>query len=223
MTMRNALAVSMWIVSMGFADGARATLMAESSSFGADTVTFDTETGLRWLDLTLSAGLSHTQLQLQLQPGGTFDGYRLATEDEIAELFANAGIDLDPAFAGNFVPENFQPIVDLAALIGQLGSNGNCGEGCTFFFTSGYHAGPPAIPGFLPSASIAWFDNSAGQDPTSPPEPVGRFILEGGAFDTGDPGQGGWLVQVPEPAASLLLGAGHAGTVRAHRRQRRSH
>src|SRR5688572_7151684 len=76
---------------------AGATLISESSPFGADTVTFDSETGLRWLDLTESAGLSHTEITLELAPGGAFEGYRFATAAELTELFANAGIDVGEA------------------------------------------------------------------------------------------------------------------------------
>jgi hypothetical protein len=198
-------------LSLALPRAASATLISEDSTFGTDTVTFDTDTGLRWLDLTESANLTHTQITMELAPGGAFEGYRFATAAELTEFFTNAGIDTDEALDGEFVTQNFDPVVALAGLIGQLADNGNCGTGCSFFFTAGFHAGPAAIPNSLPNGSIAWFDNTAGQDPTSPQAPLGRFIVEGGATDFADPGQGGWLVQVPEPSAIVLLIAGIMG------------
>ena len=201
------------------AGNARATLVSESSPFGADTSTLDTQTGLHWLDLTLSTGFSHTQILQEIAPGGTFDGYRLATEAEISAFFVDAGLDVSAATQGFFVPQNFDPAVALAALVGQLSSDGNCGTGCTFSFTAGWLDAPPFGPNMFADATISWFDNSAGQDPTSPQAPVGRVILEGGRTDFGDPRNGAWLVQgtVPEPGTLVLLGAGLAGLVAAGR------
>ena len=203
------------------ASTAGATLVSGDSSFGPGTITADTQTGLVWLDLTESAGLTHAQVLQELIPGGTFEGFRLATRAEVAGLFADAGFDLSPATLGSFVPQNFDPAVALAALVGQLGNNGNCGTGCSFSFSSGFLADPPSIPDTFAEAGLAWFDNSAGLDPTSPAAPVGRAILEGGAFDTPSPGLGAWLVAVPEPGTLLLLGAALAGlTVMGRRRER---
>jgi hypothetical protein len=198
---------------------ATATLVSEDSSFGTDTITFDTETGLRWLDLTLSNGLSHDEVLQALLPGGQFEGYRLALSAELAQLFLHAGFDLDPATLGNFVPQNFDPAVTLGGLVGVLGTNGNCGTGCTFSFAGGFLGDPPFILNMFAEGNFAFFDNTAGQDPTSPSEPVGRAILEGGSFGTGFSGQAAWLVQVAEPGDLLLFATGVTGLAAMGRRR----
>lgn len=216
------LAPGIWLLAAALAlpRAAEAALSSESSPFGADTITLDSETGLRWLDLTLSAGLSHTELLQELSPGGTFEGYQLATAAEVAELFVNAGIDVSAPALDEFVPQNYAPIVALAALVGQLGANGNCGAGCTFAFSAGLLEGPPPSPGFFPTATLAWFDNTAGQDPGSPAAPVGRASLESSSTDPGSPGRAAWLV--PEPGSPLLLIAGSAVLAIAAASRRRS-
>lgn len=201
--------------------GAAAALSSESSSFGADTITHDSATDFRWLDLTLSAGLSHTELLQELSPGGMFEGYQLATQAQVSELFVNAGIDVSAPALDEFVPQNYAPIVALAALVGQLGDNGNCGAGCSFAFSAGLLEGPPPSPGFFPLATLAWFDNTAGQDPGSPAAPVGRASLESSSTDPGSPGRAAWLVAAPEPGLPLLLVAGGSVLAIATARRRR--
>jgi hypothetical protein len=200
---------------------ATATLVSENSPFGTDTITLDTDTGLRWLDMTESDGLSHEEVLQELMPGGTFEGFRLATSAELAQLFLAAGFDLDPQTLQDFVAENFDPAVTLGGFVGVLGTNGNCGTGCTFSFTEGFLADPPFIPNSFAAGGFGFFDNSAGQDPTSPAAPVGRAILEGGSTGTGFAGQGAWLVLIPEPGTLVLLMVGLAGLSAAGRRSRR--
>jgi hypothetical protein len=185
---------------------AGAALLPEDSSFGPDTITYDTDTGLRWLDLTESAGLGYADAAQELLPGGAFEGYRMATEAEVAAFFTNAGLDTS---TNDFESDNHAPAVGLAALVGQLGSNGNCGVGCSFDFSAGFYAGSPP-QGFVSVASIAWFDNSAGLDPSSPQTPVGRAILEGYNDGGPNPSYGTWLVQAPEPGAVFLTFTGVA-------------
>jgi len=220
MQMALRIALVAWIAFAGalLAATSSATLVSENSPFGTDTSTLDTQTGLHWLDLTLSTGLSHTEILQQIASGGTFEGYRLATEAEVSAFFVDAGLDVNAP--GSFVPQNFDPAVALAALVGTLSSDGNCGTGCTFSFTPGWIDGPPFGPNEFLDASISWFDNSAGLDPTSPQAPVGRVILEGGRTDFGDPRNGAWLVAVPEPGSLLLMGAGVMSLVVAGRARR---
>ncbi len=70
----------------------QAALLVESSSFGIGSITFDTDTNLKWLDLPHTLDYSYNELQPEFGTGGVFDGYRLATGDEVYSLFVNAGI-----------------------------------------------------------------------------------------------------------------------------------
>jgi hypothetical protein len=191
--------------------------VSESSSFGPDTITYDPTTGLRWLDLTESAGYSHTQIVAELLPGGVFDGYHLATMAQVSKLFTDADIDL--SVNGNFVPQNYAPVVALMALVGTLGNDGNCGVGCTFSYNAGYTDDPPPSQSQFADQGLAWFDNSAGVAPSYPHGLLGRAILGGGFGDSASAGNGAWLL-VPEPHAALA-GAAAALSLAALRVRRR--
>jgi hypothetical protein len=168
------------------------------------TLTRDTDTGLRWLDVTLSLDYSYSEILAALGPGGTFEGFRLGTGEEVATLAENAGVDRG---TGLFVPENYDPIVALTNLVGQTGDNGNCGTGCSFNFSAGwYDSGNPA-PQFLFYMTLSWFDNSAPLSPNYPQAPIGRILSSTTSSDAGSPTRGAWLVAAPEPEAPALAAA----------------
>jgi hypothetical protein len=52
----------------------------------------DTSTGLLWLDHTPTMDISYNDVTGALGTGGTFDGFRYATEAEVLHLWAQAGI-----------------------------------------------------------------------------------------------------------------------------------
>ena len=179
--------------------GAPLPLQSQSSSFGPDTITFDPNTGLQWLDLTESIGYSHNQMLHEIQPGGAFEGYHYATDAEIRQLFIDAGIDVGPG-SEDFIPANYAPIVALTDLIGVVGDFGNCGSGCTFFFTQGYTAEPPPYPGQVASTGLSWFDNDPLLSPSYPQASIGRVLFGGASSGDATPSQASWLI-VPEPGA----------------------
>ncbi len=93
----------------------QAALVSETdATFGANRVTLDTDTGLKWLDIDLTTNLSYNFVITQFGPGSAFEGYRFASADEVQGLFSNAGI---PVVPGND-PSNTAPISDLIDLIG---------------------------------------------------------------------------------------------------------
>jgi hypothetical protein len=54
--------------------------------FGVDSGVLDTNTGLEWLKVTFSQGLSANQVSPQLGLGGVFSGFRYATRSEFSGL-----------------------------------------------------------------------------------------------------------------------------------------
>jgi hypothetical protein len=103
--------------------------------------TFDPNTGLQWLDVPLTAGLSYDNvLANYISAGGPYVGYRYATGQEVSTLFTDAGL-INPqccSFAQLVPPE--------LALIALLGPTFNSG-GETF--TAGLNSDPfPSNPGF---------------------------------------------------------------------------
>jgi len=126
-----------------FTKSAGADLIAEDNSFGLEAITFDTATGLRWLDVTLSTPYSHEEILLELQPGGRFEGFRLATQAEVMAFWQNAGINTGTV--SQFTSENFQPIIDLMAFVGVTGIGaGRRADGSPFDYVVGHidHSAP---------------------------------------------------------------------------------
>ena len=210
-----------FLLAVGVAAGdARASLLSVASSFGANTATLDTSTGYRWLDVTLSTPYSYDQLLPQLQPGGVFEGYSLGTMNEVLDLWAEAGINLTSL--GSFTSANFQPIVDLMALVGITGLNtGNLDNVNFFDFTAGHIEGGPGS-GWVWVMTIA-----ADPDPTM----TGRPDLGSVPSDNMNNEHGAWLVArtdptapVPEPEtyAMLLAGLGLLGFMGRRRKQKRT-
>ncbi|MDY7095280.1 MAG: hypothetical protein SX243_20070 [Acidobacteriota bacterium] len=96
----------------------------------------DPISGLYWLDVPLSTTYSYDGIEAELQAGGLFEGFRLATSEELRELWEHAGIDTGAI--GRFVPQNLAPILDLMELVGVTGDKGNLGGGNFFVYTNGY-------------------------------------------------------------------------------------
>lgn len=55
-------------------------------------ITKDTQTGLEWLDIWSSNSISYNELTSELGIGGTLEGFRLATQEQLEVFFGNAGL-----------------------------------------------------------------------------------------------------------------------------------
>jgi len=84
---------------------------ADDAVFGADSVTIDSATGIKWLDLTESLGRSFNDLtgndadtSNEFVTGGDFAGWAYATHEQVNTLFINAGLRTLAAAGG---PETF--------------------------------------------------------------------------------------------------------------------
>jgi hypothetical protein len=78
--------------------------------------TTDTDTGLDWLDLDLTLGLSTNQVIAQTSLGGTFDSWQVATLDQVHTFMTNLG------WIGPFDPANTSNIDFVASFKAQTTS-----------------------------------------------------------------------------------------------------
>lgn len=87
---------------------AAASFIVHDTSFGANTAMTDTSTGLDWLNVSITAGMSYNIVSSHLGIGQTFDGWRYATSTEVNTMLTNIG-----AFS--------TPYASLSSLISNLG------------------------------------------------------------------------------------------------------
>jgi hypothetical protein len=184
--------------------------------FGPDSVTIDTSTGLGWLRLTETTGLSYDTVLAETQPGGVLSGYRFATLQEVVTLYSSAGIP-----TGGYYPVSSPSIQSLISLLGPTGSN----------------AGYPGLEGWCgtpyvisqqtlqdcPGISAGGLNSSIVYYVTGPSSPPG-FLPEAINPALSYPDLGSWLVkEVPEPSETGILVlslALWAGFIRLKRKQR---
>ena len=88
-----AIVLAMLLGSLAGASPALAALIDQDwQSPGDAQLLLDTSTGLLWLDHTPTMDISYDDVTGALGTGGTFDGFRYATEAEVLHLWTQAGI-----------------------------------------------------------------------------------------------------------------------------------
>ena len=176
------------------APSTEATLYLSSDpSFGPNSLTVDTSTGLEWLNLTKSVGFSYDQVLADMEPGGMFSGYRYATIQEVMGLYSSAGIP-GPGYYSLSSPS----VQNLFSLVGSTWSQ----------------FGRPALEGFSGTANASLQEapqiyasgvNSSLEYLVSGPNFLLLSVNPGGSSGS----MGSWLVkEVPEPSALALFVAG---------------
>jgi len=68
--------------------------MATADLVDRGLVTYDTQSGLEWLDLSETLGLSFNQVSAQFGAGGRYAGYRYATTLEAQNLLSDFGLPI---------------------------------------------------------------------------------------------------------------------------------
>ena len=89
-------------------------------------VTTDSDSGLDWLDLTISSGRSFSDVSTQFGSNGDFEGWRYANISEVKQLLINAGADINfitalsnESGANMWAPENNGVVAPLLQLWGE--------------------------------------------------------------------------------------------------------
>ena len=95
-------------------------------------LTLDSNTGLEWLDITVTAGLSYNDVVAELGVGGAYEGFSFASSQQVAGLFSAVGLGEIPN-----VPELLGGGEQIQTLLGYWGVTWNLGTGeRTEFLTS---------------------------------------------------------------------------------------
>lgn len=170
------------------------------SGTGDKLLTFDSSSGLQWLDLTATKGRSVDQIELGFG-GYLADGFRYATGSEVLDLFASA--DAPQGYYLDSV--HIRSVQSLMLMLGVTYQNNLPSQGNPFGqqTTYGITGDTFSYSGFTPwhtYAVIGASDSSAGLG-------VGGQIYEYAA----DSLIGSFLVRpatVPEPSSGLLAGLG---------------
>ena len=81
----------MSVLMLSFSANAALSVM-DLRSAGDGALTYDDNSGLYWLDLTETAGMSYSQVSAQLGAGGSFEGWRYATVAEATDIYAQFGL-----------------------------------------------------------------------------------------------------------------------------------
>lgn len=179
------------------------------SSFGTHSIVVDSQTGLEWLRLDETFGMSYEQVTSQMDAGETFSGFAVASPADVTTLFKDGHVwaPLSPLTG----PADLAAGAAFTSLFGYV-DNGDAllTQGMTSMAT-----GPGGFSqrtfglGYRPGVSISSFDDAA----------LSRFA----AFDNA----GTWLIRtvpaVPEPSTYLLVAIGLLAVGVVAPRVRRSH
>jgi hypothetical protein len=84
---------------------------------GDKLITSDTNTGLYWLDLTVTQNLSYNDTLIQMRPGGSLDGFRYATVADVNGLQVSAGLPAETFYSSFFMYR--KKVDDLINMVGQ--------------------------------------------------------------------------------------------------------
>ena len=175
---------------------------------GDALMTYDSDTNLEWLDLTLTKNQSYTGVEASIY--FTNHGFRHATTDEVTTLFENAGGTVNTPFnAANLAPAQL-----LLGLMGCTDTAAFCGAGPVGTGSGWAQNLADLTLAYTPSYAVTQLGT------------LGRFVTPGGSggFGTKVSTTGNYLVRVfvpvPEPGTALLLGLGFAAVAIRARRKR---
>lgn len=101
-------------------------------------LTYDSATGLEWLDITVTAGLSYNEVAMEFGEGGDYEGFSFASSQQLIDLFLAVDLHEIPNAPSSEGPK-IQELLSYWGVTWYLGT----GERTEFFTsnTSGLNAG----------------------------------------------------------------------------------
>lgn len=179
---------------------------ARSALIDQGPTTRDSISGLEWLDITSTAGMSYSAVLASSFV--TAEGFRFATEAEVRQLFVSAGGN--GSSDGTILASNTAPVQQLLQLLG-----------CTSYLAGNACDGRPedwslAMWGGSSGVYVGVIDNLASGGALwaryfQLPDPNVAFRADVGAFLVRE------AQNVPEPGTSLLAMLGLVAAVRSRR------
>ena len=103
------------------AGAVHAALVPIDSDYGPATVIRDTASGLDWLRLTVTSGLSYYDVVAGTTPGGRFDGFSIASRHQVQCQLLTPNLGLDAPCSGIGFRLPYEPSVQMRALFGARG------------------------------------------------------------------------------------------------------
>lgn len=171
-------------------------------------ITRDTRTGLEWLDLDATPGVSVGNI-LRSEAWVNNYGFRFATAEEVSDLWVNSfGVNLT---AGGFISINYAPAQNLVAFMGGVQDTTSAGDIDRYIW--GSNRATPSNTGWRQSYVFINDTNSTAQFSLNHQDQDLENSLQDQHF----------LVRatvVPLPPALLLFGSGLLGLFGISRRKR---
>lgn len=194
-----------------FIPPARAALIqADLLAPGDGLLTRDTTSGMEWLDLTPTIGVTYNAVIAGFGGFTTTHGFSVARQADTVTLFANAG--LTPVSGSSTDPGTIAAGTALVDLLGCTSSCAGSPGAYGFADLDAFSIGVGTVPALVvdPGVNVAWDADGGGI--------VGKAVSA--------PGRGVWLLRptvIPLPSAALLFAPAFAmlfGVVAAARMRR---